>query len=281
MMKYRSKWVAAILSILAPWGVAQVYNGQPLKALLFFSIQLSVILVMVFTGVGASFYGCIVLAIVALVILGVSFVDALKNAGRDIQLQWYNRWYLYALYYVVVLIAVNNGKLVVEAFRMPAASMVPTLMSGDRFIVDKHLTARTELARGDIIVFLYPVDKAKTFVKRLVGLPGDRVRTEGTELYINGEKIQHSIIKVEGDVTVMSEELNHHHYTVQYMPYRSYPDQEYVVPEGQLFVMGDNRDNSTDGREWGFLPMEDVLGEAAYIYWSPDHSRIGQSLVTR
>lgn len=280
MMKYRSKWVAAILSILSPWGVAQVYNGQPMKALLFFAVQLTVVLVLVFTGVGASFNGYIVLVFAALVILGVSFVDALKNAGRDIQLQWYNRWYLYALYYAVVLIAVNNAKFGMEAFRMPAASMLPTIMRGDRFIVDNRLTARTEFDRGDIIVFLYPVDKAKMFVMRLVGLPGDRVRTAGTELYINGEKMQHSIIKVEDDVTIMSEELNHHRYTVQYMPYRSFPDQEYVVPEGQLFVMGDNRDNSADSRDWGFLPMDDVLGKTAYIYWSSDRSRIGQPLAT-
>lgn len=278
MTKYRSRWCAALFSILTPSGLAQVYNGQPRKALLFFIAYWSTVGAVMFTGVATSVIGLAAMGLAGFVLLVVSYIDALKNSGRDLQLKWYNRWYFYLLYYAVVLVVVGHVKFAVEAFKMSAGSMQPTILPGEKFIVDKRVSARQSLHRGDIILFIYPVDSRKTYIKRLIGLPGDHIRTEGTDLYLNGQKLVHLLIKQEKDLSVFDEGFESDGYCVQYMPSHTYADQEYVVPDGQLFVMGDNRDNSADSREWGFVPMSDVQGKAQFTYWSPDHRRIGHSL---
>lgn len=278
MLKKRSRWGAALLSILTTSGLAQLYNVQPRKAALFFAANVAVLAAFELTGVATSFCGYAAITLVGILILIVSFIDAIKNSGSEVQLKWFNRWYIYMIYFVAILVLLVGVRMNVEAFNMPASSMNPTILSGEKFIVDKHVKARQGLYRGDIIVFLYPVSRDKKFIKRLIGLPGDRIRTEGTDLYLNGEKIPHTVVKSENDLFITSEVLGEHHYTVQYYPYHNYPDQDYVVPDGQLFVMGDNRDNSADSREWGFVPMSDVLGKPTFIYWSSDHGRIGKPL---
>ena len=150
---------------------------------------------------------------------------------------------------------------VVEAYRVDSGSMETTLMTGDRILVSKFAYGiqipLTEIRvldfhtpeRGDIILFKPPHD-ARTFVKRVIGLPWDTVRTRGTALYVNGKRLRES----------------------EYARYRYggvQPDfGPYTVPEGHIFVMGDNRDNSSDSRSWGPVPLANLKGQAFLIYWS-------------
>lgn len=98
---------------------------------------------------------------------------------------------------------------------------------------------------------------------------------------MNGVKLVHTVLESTPGRTIVDETLGDVRFRIQLSSDRSYSDREYVVPDGQLFVMGDNRDNSADSREWGYVPLGNVKGKPLYIYWSPDHSRIGQSLVIR
>lgn len=142
---------------------------------------------------------------------------------------------------------------VVEAFWIPSESMVPTLEVGDRVLVNKFIYRFTEPERGDIVVFKSVEGDGSDLIKRVVALPGDTVAVRNGTLFVNGEP--------------------------QNEPYlnKQFPDQSFYaptkVPEGHVFVMGDNRANSADSRVFGPLPKENIAGEAFLRFWPP--SRIG------
>ncbi|MEW6268392.1 MAG: signal peptidase I [Thermodesulfobacteriota bacterium] len=155
----------------------------------------------------------------------------------------------------------------VQAFKIPSGSMLPTLQIGDHLLVNKllygiripvygtRLLGYFEPERGDIIVFVYPEDREKDFIKRVVGVPGDEIEIRNKRLYRNGEPV--------------GEEP----YAQYSEPSEAGPRDNFgpvTVPEGHVFVMGDNRDHSFDSRFWGFVPYEDIKGKAFVIYWSWD-----------
>jgi signal peptidase I len=166
---------------------------------------------------------------------------------------------------IAVLLALFIRAFVVQAFKIPSGSMEPTLLIGDHILVNKFvygikapLVNKTmipigEPERGDIIVFIYPLDKKKDFIKRVIGLPGDEIRIVNNRIYINGKPYNdpHGVYKDHGGD---NRNLG-----------------PFVVPDESLFVMGDNRDHSYDSRYWGFVPMESVKGKAMIIYWSWPH----------
>lgn len=179
-----------------------------------------------------------------------------------------------------VLIALLIRAFVIEAFKIPSASMVPTLQIGDHIFVNKFLYGLripftktrffqfTEPKRGDVVVFLYPMDESKDYIKRVVGLPGDRVRTDGTDLYVNDEKVPRTPNGEKGETSYFEEKLGDMDHMIQFGPYRSFDNREYHVPPDSLFVMGDNRDNSADSREWGVMPMGNLKGKAMFVWLS-------------
>lgn len=145
---------------------------------------------------------------------------------------------------------------VVEARGIPTGSMIPTLQIGDKLLVDKIYYKFTELHQGDIVVFAPPpeaqVGNNKTdFIKRVIGLPGDKVQVTDGTVFVNDKPLTEPYI---------NQKPNYNYGPV-------------TVPEGSLFVMGDNRNNSFDSHAWGFLPMQNVKGRAFFRYWPPD--RIG------
>jgi signal peptidase I len=168
---------------------------------------------------------------------------------------------------IAVLLALFIRTFVVQAFKIPSGSMEPTLLVGDHILVSKFIFGvkvpfvRTTLIpisepdREDVVVFIYPEDKSKDFIKRVIGLPGDTIRIQGTKLFINGKPFEDQY----GFFTASSRDNRIE---------RSYSFGPVTVPEGHYFVMGDNRDHSYDSRFWGFVPAESIKGKAFVIYWS-------------
>ena len=168
---------------------------------------------------------------------------------------------------LVILAAIVLGMriFVGEASVVPTASMEGTILVGDHLFMDKllygpeiplvhwRLPAFKTIHRGDIIVFRYPKDPSETFLKRVTALGGDRLEIKNGVLYVNSQPVREP-------------------YAVHHAPVHS-PEESWgptVVPEGKLFVMGDNRDNSSDSRDWGFVPASNVIGEPLFVYWSYD-----------
>ncbi len=179
--------------------------------------------------------------------------------------------YLEAIVLALVL-ALFIRTFVVQAFKIPSPSMVPTLLVGDHILVTKFLYGFTvpgtdkkvlsfrTPARGDVIVFKYPKNPKLDFIKRCIAVSGDTLEIKGKVLYINGEKVPDPYAAFLSD---------------QRSPVLEGRDNfgPITVPEGKVFVMGDNRDNSNDSRFWGFVDLSEVKGKAMVIYWSWDRSR--------
>jgi signal peptidase I len=148
---------------------------------------------------------------------------------------------------LVLFLAINA---VSERIRVESVSMQPTLFAGDMVIVNKlAYRFNNALHRGDVIVFKYPPDPDSIpYIKRIVGLPGDQVHIADGKVYINGDLIDEPYLKVSTD-----------------------RGGDWTVPDRQLFVMGDNRNNSRDSRSWGFVPFENIIGRAELIYLPPQH----------
>jgi signal peptidase I len=130
--------------------------------------------------------------------------------------------------------------------RVDGFSMRPTLQDGEYILVNKLAYKTGEPHRGDIVVFIFPVDPTEDLIKRVIGLPGESVAIHNGVVSVNGVPLTE--------------------------PYIASPpayDDEWIVPDGQLFVLGDNRNDSRDSHQWGFLPVENVIGRAVLVYWPP------------
>ena len=171
---------------------------------------------------------------------------------------------------LALILALFIRTFVIQAFKIPSPSMVPTLLIGDHILVnkflygikfpyadDKIMTIR-EPERGDVVVFKYPKDRKLDFIKRCIAVGGETVEIRDKLVIINGEPISTEQAVFLDKGSYMANRDN-------YGPV--------VVPEGKIFVMGDNRDNSNDSRFWGYVDLADVKGKALVIYWSWDKAR--------
>jgi signal peptidase I len=171
---------------------------------------------------------------------------------------------------IAVILALFIRSFIVQAFKIPSGSMLPTLQIGDHLLVNKFIygvkipMTGTVLIpwknpeRDDVVVFRFPKDRSIDYIKRVVGVAGDTIEVKNKQLYINGEAISNSFAHYTGnDIMKASAGPRDNMGPVK-------------VPEGTIFVMGDNRDNSYDSRFWGFVDLNDVLGKAFILYWSWD-----------
>lgn len=229
----------------------------------------------------------------------------LRREGRDDAREPIIIEYSKAFFPVILIVFVLRS-FVVEPFRIPSGSMLPTLHVGDfilvnKFIygvrlpiVDKKIIDVSEPEAGDVMVFRFPHDESINYIKRVVGLPGDQIAYRDKRLFINGEEIP-----VTRDERKLSEKAGGRDDVVHYMETldgvehsiltdtgKPSTNMTFSVPENHLFVMGDNRDYSNDSRYWGFVPESNIIGQAFFIWFSWESgddggvnwSRIGSSI---
>ena len=198
---------------------------------------------------------------------------------------------------VAVLVALLLRSFVVEAFKIPSGSMIPTLAIGDQIFVNKfvygirvpftsiRLVDFSMPKRGDVIVFMVPIPPNEDYIKRVVGLPGDQIVVRKGTLYVNDKPVPRTPIGRETELdrdgvsgpwkpfeaNAYTESIDHKRYTVLQdanLPPVTSDYGPFVVPDDHVFVMGDNRDRSFDSRSWGPVPMSNILGRAMFVWWS-------------
>lgn len=188
------------------------------------------------------------------------------------------------LFPVVVVVFLVRGFLV-EPFRIPSDSMLPTLEDGDFILVNRFsygmrvpvinykLIDLGQPERGDIIVFRYPKDPSTNYIKRVIGLPGDQITYRNKMVYINGKPMKQELIGSLGNspfaYSTYWEDLETVRHRIQVRGgFNRDGAESWTVPENSYFVMGDNRDNSNDSRFWGFVPDENLVGRAFFIWFN-------------
>ena len=199
-------------------------------------------------------------------------------------------------FFPVILADLLLSYFLMELFRIPSGSMMPTLLVGDFILVNKFaygirlpvlnkkIVAIDEPERGDVVVFRYPKNPSVDYIKRVVGLPGDKVGYYNKIVYINGEpsgQVPAGVYVGKGSGVSMSgaserrEQLGGIQHDILVMPRTPGLEGEYVVGDGEYFVMGDNRDNSNDSRYWGTVPEENLVGKAFRIWMNWDGANKG------
>ncbi|ADU66946.1 signal peptidase I [Desulfurispirillum indicum S5] len=145
---------------------------------------------------------------------------------------------------------------IVQAFKIPSGSMLETLQIGDHLLVNKFIYTFVEVERGDVVVFKFPPEPHIDYIKRVVGLPGDRIRIEAKRVYVNDEPFVTGFEQFKDSQLQTGSPRDNM--------------KEFQVPQGNYFMLGDNRDNSFDSRFWGFVPEENIVGKAFILYFSWD-----------
>ena len=178
---------------------------------------------------------------------------------------------------IAVILALFVRTWVVQAFKIPTGSMENNLLIGDHLLVNKFIFGPTPLAigravlpvrairRGDIIVFKYPDEPERDFIKRVIGLPGETIELRNKKVYVDGKPLDEPYVHFLTPPSSEDQEVTSYDVRENFSPK--------TVPVDQYFVMGDNRDNSQDSRYWGFLPRSYVKGKALVIYWSYESGR--------
>jgi len=198
-------------------------------------------------------------------------------------------------FFPIILIVLVIRSFIAEPFRIPSGSMLPTLHIGDFILVNKFsygirlpvinkkIIEIGDPERGDVVVFRYPNNPKLDYIKRIVGLPGDTVGYFNKIIYINGEEVPNqfkeksidllTLVPIKSELRV--ETLGEHQHELLVDLSHNKLEGEIVVPKGEYFVMGDNRDNSQDSRVWGTVPEQNLVGEAFFIWMSWDWSEGG------
>lgn len=203
--------------------------------------------------------------------------------------------YSRSLFPVILAVLVLRSFLV-EPFRIPSGSMMPTLLAGDFILVNKFsygirlpvvdtkIISIGQPKRGDVLVFRYPEDPSIDYIKRVIGVPGDHIAYYSKQLFVNGEPAMQTGLGVYEGVgegvsmsgaQVRSEDLSGVVHNILIDERKGTIEGEFRIPEGKYFVMGDNRDNSNDSRYWGFVPEENLVGKAFMIWMNWDSSAGG------
>jgi len=244
----------------------------------------------------------ILVLLIVISILLIIFNKTKINKGNK-----FVNWLIYQAksFLPILLIVLFLRSFLAEPFRIPSGSMLPTLLIGDYILVNKYeygirlpitkskLIEVSEPKRGDVVVFRYPGNEKINFIKRVIGIPGDTIRYENKDLYVNNVKYkkiksnEHKYLDdfLREEIEMFTESNNNKFYNILNDNMTPINDEIFIVPEEKYFVMGDNRDHSSDSRYWGFVPNENLVGKAFLVWmsfntenYSFKYNRIGNSI---
>jgi signal peptidase I len=269
-LKKRKPIFALILSLLTP-GLGQIYNGQFRKGI---SYLVGFYLVyIVFSFLLLTFYGMIFYLMITMGFFLFIVIDALRGANKlkAITLKPFNKWFIYLIIFLISNVAIRPllgwtiRNHIVRPYKIPSSGMSPALLVGDRLIANMRIYNSQKLQRGDIVIFEFPKDPSKDFIKRVIGMEGEKVEILKNKIYINDKLLDDPWGYFEDSGSSKDFPV-----VEQFRPV--------FVPKNSLFVLGDNRNNSQDSRFFGFINVEKVKGKALYLYWAKNKSRIGMEL---
>lgn len=265
----RRWWLAGLLSFLVP-GMGQVYNGEATKGLFYYflistwgGLVFSLLYYMMKHPITRSGLGVLFLlffiSIAAHLLVIMESIRTASKTNSEHRLNPYNRWYVYLI--VIVLVSAVDQSVsfairdnVIKAYKIPSKSMQPTIEAGDHVFCNMLYYRHANPARNDLIIFKYPNDKNMEFIKRIIGLPGDTVEIINNVLFVNSRKVDEpNAVYTWSDNPSWQEMVNFGPVT---------------VPENEYFVMGDNRNNSNDSRNFGAISRQEIQGKAVFIYFS-------------
>lgn len=281
----RKPLVALAMSFVLP-GFGQLYNGELNKAIwLFLSFALlsipGVAVIALYLPPGWMIPALVLGLISALTIWSFGMVDAWRVARRSERYALVG-WQISGVYALTFLLcnALAMPLLInyvrehqVGSYRIPSKSMEPSVLQGDILFADKRYNrpeANTAVRRGDIAIFTYPNNRTLNYIKRVIALPGDRVRVAGHAVWVN-DKLLTQAEHVAPDGIEVTEAMDGRQWHVKWAAAtKPVPELTLTVPAGQAFVMGDNRSTSTDARHFGPVPLFDIVGKARQIWYSSD-----------
>lgn len=278
----REPWLAVVLSLFAP-GLGQIYGGRIVRGLVLFLVSLlfvpAVLLAALLEPATPVLAGLLAAGVGLLGVYAYAVANAwgLARRQRDhYEPREYNRPALYALFVLVGSAYAVGGMWYVprlfEAFYIPTGSMEPTILTGDHVLSNKLEYQHRLPERGDIIIFRVPNHPGQTWIKRVIGLPGDTVEVHDGAVTVNGKKLERDrvpsgAVPAPVDGQVFEESNAGRRYRILIGKDQG-PDQaKTLVPEGACYVLGDHRDRSEDSRAFGPVPLGDVLGGVPYIYY--------------
>lgn len=264
----RNPWIAGILTFFTI-GLGHLYSGYAKKGIfLFFVGQLTLIAVVL--PLLYYYPNAFVLLISLLLFLGFwgyCIIDAVMHTKKKrygYTLKKYNKWYIYlgCWAFSTLIISPVVGStikvLFIQAYKIPASSLEPTILIGDNILAKKWIEVRNGINKGDMVIFPFPEDTSIDYVKRVIAMSGDSIEIRNKIVFVNGKAIEEPyVIHKDPDI----------------FPKGTIPRDNFgpvLIPEDGLFVMGDNRDYSNDSRFWGYVDKNSVEGKAYSIYWSWD-----------
>jgi signal peptidase I len=266
MTKKRNPFLAA-LATFGAWGLGQLYNGKPIKAAVAYASGLAYVAFAIFAPLSSSLSWLLAAVFLQLMLIVIFIIDAVRDArnSKEFVLRRYNRWWIYLgiiliqvlLVYPLVEIPVHSS---IKSFHFPTGSMEPTIKIGDRFIANMKAYNKTSPARGDLAVFKYPENNSVLYVKRVIGLPGEKIEMVKQTVFVNDQPLK------EPYAQYIEPEIMEDHYG------------PFFLPKDKYFMLGDNRDNSHDSRFWGYVDRSEFVGQVRYLYWAENKSRIGKQL---
>ena len=298
----RRIWVAIMLSLILP-GLGQVYCGKLSRG--FFLTFLNILPIPLILGLFLLSDSLMLAPITIILILFGSAVQVFsiidsallaKRAGINYQLKEYNRWYVY-LFLVLIVSGGTIGSALylrdqcLEAFSVPTASCYPNIVPGDRILANKNAYEKTDPQRGDLIIFINPENRHAKMIKRVVAIAGDTLEMKNNELYINDQKLElkklpgSAIDKIrladnentKGDLYQETNGKAKYNILLSDSSETTIHDfAKITIPANHCFVLGDNRNNSYDSRNFGSIHLATIIGRADFVYWpAKDISRLG------